>query len=202
MVHLHGISIGREIVRRESLQVPVKSPKRRRRGISSRGEVSKARYAGHVWSYDFIFERTEDGKTLKFLTIVDEFSRVALSLSCGRTLTGLHVIRTLQTLLPVWGATDCLRSDNGSEFVARQVKKWFLEHGIGTHYIDPVSPWQIHFIESFNSIFRTTFLNRCFSLTLAETKALTRQWLEEYNEIRRHGYSRRFIATPIPTDFP
>ena len=94
--------------------MPVKSPKRRRCVISSRGEVSKTQYPGHVWSYDFILERTEDGKTLKFLTIVDKFSRVALSRPCGRSLTGLHVIRTLHTLLPVWGATDCLRSDNGS----------------------------------------------------------------------------------------
>ena len=138
MVHQDGISIGREKVRlirrREGLQVLVRSPKRRRRGSSSPGgEVSKTRYPGHVWSYEFIFERKEDGKTLKFLTIVDEFSRIALSLSCGRSLTGLHAIRTLETLLPAWGAPDCLGSDNGSEFVARQVKKWLLDHGIGTH---------------------------------------------------------------------
>ena len=184
MFHQDGIRIGREKVRligrHEGLEVPSKSPKRCRRVISSR-EVSKARYPDHVWSYDLILERTEDGKTLKFLTIVDQFSRVALSILCGRSLTGLHVIRTLQPVLPVWEAPDCLRSDNGSEFVARQVKKWLLEHGIGTHYIDSGSPWQNPFIESFNSIFRTTFLNRWCFLTLAETKALTRQWLEDYN---------------------
>ena len=150
MVHQDGIRIGREKVRligrREGLQVPVKSPKRRRRGINSRGEeVSKARYPSHVWSYDFIFERTENGKTLKILTIVDELSRVALSLPCGGSLTGLHVIRTLEALLPVWRATDCLRSDNGSEFVARQVKKWLFDHGIDTHYIDPGCAWQYPF---------------------------------------------------------
>ena len=190
MVHQDGIRIGREKVsligHREIPQAPVKSPKRRRRGISIR-KVSKTRYPGHVWSYDVIFERTEDGKTLKFLTIVDEFSRVALSLSCGRSLTGLHVIRTLERLLPVLGATDCLRNDNGSEFLARQVKKWLSDHGIGTHNIDLGSPWQNPFIESFKSIFRTNFLNRWCFLTLAETKALTRQWLEEYNEFRPHG---------------
>ena len=94
---------------------------------------------GHVWSYDFIFERTEDGKTLKFLTIVDEFSRVALSLLYRCSLTGLHFIRTLERLLHVWGETDCLRSDNGSEFLVCQVKKLLLYHGISTHYIDPGS---------------------------------------------------------------
>ena len=118
------------------------------------------RYPGHVWSYDFIFERTDDGKTLIFLTIVD----------------GIQ--------------PDYLRSDNGSEFVAYQVKKWLLEHGISTHYIDLGSPWQNLLIERFNSIFRTTFMKRWCFLTLAETKALTRQWLEEYNEIRPHGSLR------------
>ena len=180
--------------------MPVKSPRRRRRGIRIR-EVSKTRYAGHVWSYDFIFERTEFGKTLKYLTIVDELSWVALSLSCGRSLTGLHVIRTLETLLPVWGATDCLRSDNASEFVVRQVKKWLLEHGIGAHYIDPGSPWQNPFIRSFNSILRTTFLNRWCILTLAETKVLNRQWLEEYNEIRPHGSLGGLSRLQIPRNF-
>ena len=101
---------------------------------------------------------------LKFLTAVDEFSRVVLSLSCGRSLAGFHVIRTLEMLLPVWGATD-----------------WH------THYTDPGSPWQNPLIESLNSIFRTTFLNRWCFLTLAQTKAISRQWLEEYNEIRPHG---------------
>ena len=108
--------------------------------------------------------------------IVDEFSRVALSLSCGRSLTGLHVIRTLERLLPVWGASDCVRSDNGSEFVARQVKEMTLGPWDYTHYIDPGSSWQNPCIESFNSIFRTTFLNRWCFLTLVETKALTWQW--------------------------
>ena len=131
---------------RESLQMSVKSPKRCRPSISSR-EVSKVRYPVHVWSYDVIFEWTGNGKTLQFLTIVDEFRRAALSLSCGCSLTGLHIIRTLQAVLPVWGVTDCLRSDNGSEFVVRQVKKWLLDHGISTHYVDPESPWQNSFIE-------------------------------------------------------
>ena len=132
MVHQDGISIGLEKVRligcREGLQVPVKSPKRRRRSIGS-WKVSKARWP----MCGAMISSLSGRKTLKFLAVVDEFSRVALSLSCVLSLTGPHVIRTLETRHPVWGATDCLRSDNGSEFVARQVKKWFFEHGIGTH---------------------------------------------------------------------
>ena len=124
---------------------------------------------------------------MKFLTIVDEFSRIGLAVPCGRSLTGMAVIQTLEKLIPVWGAPDCLRSDNSSEFVAHQIKRWLQERGIGTHYIDPGSPWQNQFVESFNSIFRTTFLNRWCFLTLAETRALTRQWLEEYNLVRPHG---------------
>ena len=117
-------------------------------------------------SYDFIFERTEDGNTLKFLTTVDEFSRVAPSLSCGRSLTELYVvIRTLDTLLPVWGETDCLRSDNGSEFVAREEKKWLLEHRIGTHYIDPGSPLQKSIYRELQQHFQNDFLEPLVFLT-------------------------------------
>ena len=160
--------------------------KRRRRGTSHL-EVAEARYPSHVWSYDFIFDRTADGKTLKFLTMVDEFTRVNLALPCGRSMTGRDVIGTLEALIRVWGTPTCIRSDNGSEFVAYQVKQWLSDHQIGSHYIDLGSPWQNAFIESFNSIFRTTFLNRWCFLTLAETKVLAQHWHEEYNLIRPHG---------------
>ena len=110
--------------------------------------------------------------------ISDDSGRIQPRCPIAVVQTGVHVIRTLQTLHPVWGrAADCLRSDNDSEFVPRQVEKWLLDHGIGTHYIDLGSPWQNPFIESFNSIFRMTFLNRWCFLTLAQTKALThRGW--------------------------
>ena len=133
---------------------------------------------------------------------MDELSRVALSLPCGGSLTGLRVIRTLEALLPVWRATDYLRSDNGSEFVARQVKKWLFDHGIDTHYIDPGCAWQYPFSRELQQHLQNDYPEPLVFLTLAETKALTRQWLEEYNEIRPHGSPRRFIATPIPKEFP
>ena len=125
LVQREGVLVGREKVRqirsREGLQVPPKPRKRRRTGSSNR-DVSEARYPGHVWCYDFLFDRTEDGKTLKFLTLVDEYSRVGLAASCGRSMTGRDVIRTLEQLISQWGSPDCLRSDNGSEFVAHQVR--------------------------------------------------------------------------------
>lgn len=190
LMRREGSSVGRERVREirkaEGLQVPPNRPKRRRRGDSSL-DVSRAEYPGHVWSYDFIFDRTADGKTLKFLAIVDEYTRVSLAIPCGRSMTGGHVIRSLSTLIQTWGAPTCIRSDNGSEFVAHQVKKWLRERGIDTHYIHPGSPWENPFVESFNNIFRTTFLNRWCFLTLAEARALTSQWHGEYNLIRPHG---------------
>jgi transposase InsO family protein len=190
LARLEQIEVGRERVREirkaEGLQMPARQVKRRRRGMSNH-DVSTAGYPGHVWSYDFIFDRTADGKTLKFLTLVDEYSRVSLVLPCGRSMTGRDVIRALQDTIKIWGMPTCIRSDNGAEFVAHQVKKWLDDHQIGTHYIDPGSPWQNPFVESFNSIFRTTFLNRWCFLTLAETKFLTQQWVEEYNLIRPHG---------------
>jgi putative transposase len=190
LVHIDQVEIGKERVREirkaEGLQVPKKQVKRRRRGASTL-DVSSATYPGHVWSYDFIFDRTADGKTLKFLTIVDEFSRVNLDIPCGRSVTGSDVIRALANLIDRWGAPTCIRSDNGPEFVAHQVKKWITDNQISTHYIDPGSPWQNAYVESFNSIFRTTFLNRWCFLTLAEVRVLVRQWHEEYNLIRPHG---------------
>lgn len=176
----------REIRKAEGLQLPARAVKRRRRGVSSL-DVSRADYPNHVWSYDFIFDQTADGKTLKFLTIVDEYSRASLAIPCGRSMTGGDVIRHLDRLIEVWGAPSCIRSDNGSEFVAHQVKKWLTDNQIDTHYITPGSPWENPFVESFNNIFRTTFLNRWCFLTLAETRVLTRQWHEEYNLIRPHG---------------
>lgn len=188
-----GESIGRERVReirrKEGLQIPRKSPPKRYFPASTR-EVTKAEYPGHVWSWDFQFDQTEDGKTLKFLNIVDEYSKVALANECHRSLTGTDVKRVLGKLIQTWGAPVSIRSDNGPEFVAKQITQWLEEHTIGTHYIDPGCPWQNPYIESFNSIFRTTFLNRWCFRHLAEVRVLTQQWREEYNSIRPHGSLR------------
>lgn len=190
LVKTEGHQIGREQVRlirrQEGLQVPQKQYKRRTLGICSL-IIDRAEYPGHVWSYDFIFDQTEDGRTLKFLNIVDEYSKVSLAIDCKRSLTGTDVKRVLGELVKARGAPVCIRSDNGSEFIAKQVKNWLDENDIGTHYIDPGSPWQNPFIESMNSIFRTTFLNRWMFLNLAEARQLTANWRAEYNEIRPHG---------------
>lgn len=184
------VSIGRERVRlirrREGLQVRRKQKKKRPLGRSTRW-VYRAEYPNHVWSYDFVHDQTMDGRRLKFLTIVDEFYRGGLAVDCSRSLTAPDVIRALARLIRHHGRPECLRSDNGPEFIATEVQRWLQRNGIDTHYIEPGSPWQNPYNESFNSIFRTTCLNRWAFETVAEAKIITTQWLDEYNRVRPHG---------------
>ena len=176
----------RLIRRREGLQVVGKRRKRRLLGQSTRW-VHRAEYPHHVWTYDFIFDRSDDARSLKFLTVVDEFSRLGLMIRCSRSLTSRDVKAVLSDLVGQYGAPACLRSDNGSEFLAHSVKEWLARHSIGTHFIDPGSPWQNAYGESFNSIFRTTCLNRWLFESVREAQLIAAQWLEEYNIVRPHG---------------
>lgn len=184
------VAIGRDRVRvirrREGLQVVRRRPKRRLLGRSTRW-VHRAEHRHHVWSYDFVHDQTLDGRTLKCLTIVDEFTREGLAIHCARSLTAPDVIRTLEGLIHRYGRPLCLRSDNGPEFIASRVRSFLEERHIGTCYIDPGSPWQNPFNESFNSIFRTTCLDRWAFASIAEARAVIAGWLEEYNTIRPHG---------------
>lgn len=185
-----GVAVGREQVRlirrREGLQLPRRVYKRRVLG-SSTELVPRALYPNHVWSYDFVFDGTEDGRTLKFLTVVDEFTRLDLDLPCRRGFTSVDVVRVLEELMGRWGRPSCIRSDNDSTFVARSVQRWLEERVVGTHFIDPGSPWQNPYNESFNSIFRTTCLNRWSFASLTEARVVTRAWQHEYNTVRPHG---------------
>lgn len=182
--------VGRERVRlirrREGLQVQQKRQKKRVLGQSTQW-VHRATHPNHVWSFDFVHDQTNDGRRLRFLTIVDEFTKEDLSVECARSLTSQDVIRVLGRLIEQRGAPECLRSDNGPEFIAEALKSWLEDRSIGTHYIDPGSPWQNAFVESFNSIFRTTCLDRWAFETVQEARAVTEQWRHEYNTIRPHG---------------
>lgn len=184
------IAIGRERVRlirrREGLQVRQKPHKRKVLGRSTQW-VHRAQHPNHVWSYDFVMDQTIDGRTLKCLTVVDEFTRQGLAVRCARSLTATDVVRILDELIRQHGRPDCLRSDNGPEFIARIVQGWLSKRSVGTHYIDPASPWQNAYNESFNSIFRTTCLNRWAFESVVEAKAVIGQWLDEYNTVRPHG---------------
>ena len=182
--------VGRERVRlirrREGLQVVQKPKKKKVLGRSTQW-VHRAGYPNHVWSYDFVSDRITDGRTLKCLTVVDEFTRESLTVHSATSLTSTDVIAVLAELIVQHGRPVCIRSDNGPEFIAKAVKDWLAKRSIGTLYIDPGSPWQNPFNESFNSIFRTTCLNRWMFESLSEARAVIGQWLEEYNTIRPHG---------------
>ena len=182
--------VGRERVRlirrREGLQVVQKVKKKKVLGQSTEW-VHRAEYPNHVWSYDFVHDSTMDSRALKCLTVVDEFSREGLAIEVRRSLTASDVVGILKWLVGQHGRPVCIRSDNGPEFIAAKVKTWLDDHSIGTHYIEPGSPWQNPYNESFNSIYRTTCLNRWAFESVMESRAVIGQWLEEYNTIRPHG---------------
>ena len=185
-----GIAVSRERVRlirrREGLQVVRKRRKRKLLGTTTQW-VNRARFPNHVWSYDFVFDRTEDARQLKCLTVVDEFTRQGFEITVGRSLTASDVIRVLEGLFRQHGQPVCIRSDNGPELVSSTVQKWLKQKHVDTHYIDPGSPWQNAYCESFNSIFRTTCLDRWLFGSMTEARVVINQWLEEYNTIRPHG---------------
>ena len=185
-----GSRIGRERVRlirrREGLQVVRKRRKRKLLGTTTQW-VRRACYPNHVWGYDFVFDQTDDARQLKCLTVVDEFTRQGLTIDIGRSLTASDVIRSLERLFQQHGRPACLRSDNGPEQVSKAVQAWLQDKHVDTHYIDPGSPWQNAYSESFNSIFRTTCLDRWVFSSLTEARVVINQWLEEYNTVRPHG---------------
>jgi len=185
-----GWRVGREQVRllrrREGLRVPQKAVKRRRPGISTI-DPHRAEYPNHVWSYDFVADQTSDGKTLRFLTVIDEFTRRALWIECARHLTSFDVVRVLDQLVELHGKPTTIKSDNGPEFVAKKVQEWIKDRRIHARFIDPGSPWQNGHNESFNGVFRDGCLNRWLFESVREAREATEAWLYEYNVERPHG---------------
>jgi putative transposase len=185
-----GLRVGRERVRllrrREGLRVPKKSPKRRRPGTST-VDPQKAEFAHHVWSYDFVADQTIDGKTLRFLTVIDEHTRQALWIECARHLTSVDVVRVLEQLAEIHGLPIAIKSDNGAEFTAKKVQDWIEGRGIGARFIEPGSPWQNGHNESFNGVFRDGCLNRWLFESVRQARETTEAWLQQYNVERPHG---------------
>ena len=141
----------------------------------------------HVWTYDFIEDRTEDGRKLKFLTVLDEWTRESPAIEVGRSITSKGVIAVLEYLFMVRGAPRFIRSDNGSEFIADAIKRWLAESSVGTLYIEPGSPWENGYIESFHGRLRDELLNRELFYSVREAKVLAESWRLEYNHHRPHS---------------
>jgi putative transposase len=162
------------IWRREGLKVPKRQPKRNRLWLND-GSCIRLRpeHKDHVWSYDFMIERTANGRAFKILTIIDEYTRECLSIKVN-----LFIFR---------GIPGHIRSDNGPEFAARAVRRWLNPLGVKTLFIEPGSPWENGYIESFNGKLRDELLNREIFTTLEEARVLIEQWRREYNQIRPHS---------------
>jgi putative transposase len=176
------------IWRREGLKVPHKQPKRGRLWLNDGSCVRKrAEYRNHVWAYDFVHDRTHDGKAFKMLTVIDEYTRECLAIKVDRKLSSENVVETLGDLFLFKGVPDNIRSDNGAEFTAKRVRGWLDRLGAQTLFIEPGSPWENGYNESFNGKLRDELLNGEVFYTLQEAKILIEQWRRHYNTIRPHS---------------
>lgn len=170
------------------LQVPQKQRKRRRLGTADNGCVRlKPRYANHVWSVDFLFDTTEDGRQVKFMPVIDEYTRECFTIDVSRSITSARVIEQLQRLFDKHGSPANLRSDNGPEFIAEALKTYLADHQVETRYIEPGAPWQNGYVESFNATFRNELLDRELFSTVLEAEVLTAQYRRKYNTYRPHS---------------
>ena len=174
--------------RQQGLKVPRKQRKKRRLGSSKNGCVRRrAEYRNHVWAWDFIFDRTSDGRALKWLTLEDEYTRECLALEVGRGMSARVVIEVLVGVVQERGAPAGLRSDNGPEFIAKALRAWLVAAKIETLYIEPGAPWENGYAESFNSKLRDEFLEGEEFRSVLEARVLGREWKREYNEVRPHS---------------
>jgi putative transposase len=174
--------------REAGLKVPAKERKRRRLGSSENGCTRRrAEYPGHVWSYDFAMDATEDGRRLKIMPIVDEYSRECLALEMERSITAEGVVEILNLLFTERGEPAYIRSDNGPEFIAETIKRWLAASGVKTLYIEPGAPWENAYSESFISRLRDELLNREVFANLKEAKVLAKDYRDHYNHHRPHG---------------
>lgn len=176
------------IWRREGLKVPQKQPKRRRLWFND-GSCIRLRpeYPDHVWAYDFVMDQTHDGKAFRMLTIVDEYSRESLAIVTERKLKSADVIDALAELFIDRGPPAHIRSDNGPELCSEAVRSWLERLKVGTLFIEPGSPWENGYNESFNGKLRDELLNGEIFYTLKEAQILIEEWRKHYNTIRPHS---------------
>ena len=183
--HVMGTDRMYRLWRQEALQVPKKRP--RRRVATSRPRPLPPTAVNHVWAYDFVFDTCADGRTLKCLTVIDEFTRECLAIDVAGGIRSGRVIEVLTQLVSVHGAPRYLRSDNGPEFVATAILRWLHTAQIETAFIDPGKPWQNGADESFNGKFRDQHLSLQWFRNRVEAKVSIEQWRRHYNEVRPHS---------------
>lgn len=200
LLRREGFKVNKKRVHRiwklEGLSLPLRRPRRRRIG-STGGVVNKAEYPNHVWSYDFIEDRTERGGKLRILAIIDEYTRESLAIRVELSIPAHAVVEVLEWLFLTRGVPKYIRSDNGPEFISRAVCQWLKEKGCQTIFITPGSPWENGHIESFFDKLRDECLNREIFRNGKEAQAIVENWRQEYNNHRPHS-SLGYLA---PVDF-
>jgi putative transposase len=187
-----GFSLNRKRVQRiwreEGLRVPAKATKRRRLGESTTAaDRLKAEHPNHVWALDYQHDATSDGRELKFLNVVDEFTREALAIEVDRSINAEETVAVLGRLAAERGAPANIRADNGPELTAAVLREWCRRGGTATAYIEPGSPWQNAYVESFNSRLRDELLNTEVFTSVAEAQVLAADWRQDYNANHPHS---------------
>lgn len=184
--------------RREGLKVPQKRRVCRAIGHGAQAcHVARATAKNEVWCWDFVFDRTCAGSSLKWLSILDEHTRECLALKVGRGMRAEDVIDTLAELFALRGVPRAIRSDNGPEFVSRAIQRWLQQVDVEARYVAPGSPWQNGYAESFHSRLRDEFLSREEFESLSSARRLTSAWRDDYNHVRPHSS----LGYLTPTEF-
>lgn len=185
------------IWRQEGLKVPAKQPKRGRLWLND-GSCIRLRpeHPNHVWAYDFVQDKSHDGRTLKMLTVIDEFTRECLAIKVERKLGANEVLATLAELFLQRGPPEHIRSDNGPEFCSTAVRNWLKQLQVKTLFIEPGSPWENGYVESFNGKLRDELLNTEIFYTLQEAQVLIENWRQHYNHLRPHSSLRYLPPAP------
>jgi putative transposase len=201
-----SVSHGRvmRIWRREGLKVPQKQPKRGRLWLND-GSCIRLRpeRKNHLWSWDFVFDRTDDGRAIKLMVVIDEFTRECLAIHVARRIRARDAIDVFADLMQMHGIPEHIRSDNGPEMVAKRLRSWLARLGTKTIYITPGSPWENGYCESFNGKLRDELLNGEIFYTLREAQVLIERWRVFYNTERPHsalGYRPPAPETLVPLE--
>jgi putative transposase len=195
-----GVDRVLRIWRREGLKVPSKQRPRRRLWLND-GSCIRLRpeRRNHVWSYDFVEAQTQDGRKVRLMTLIDEFTRECLAIRVARRINSLGVLETMADAMLVRGVPEHIRSDNGPEMTAKAVRSWLAGVGAKTLYIEPGSPWENGYCESFNGKLRDELLNGEIFCSLKEARVLIEQWRHHYNTVRPH--SSLGYRPPAPQTF-